>query len=139
MKRGRPHHQRIELSEADRTELQSLARSRALPTALVRRARVVLMSAQGESNSTIAESLGISRPTVGVWRGRFLRRGIAGLYGEKPTGRPRTRDDEQLATLMRRALTTRPKDATHWSTRSFAKAGGLSKGSVQRYFALFGL
>jgi len=139
MKTGRPRHQEIKLNESDRSELQSLARSRALPAALVRRARMVLMSADGEDNASIAQALGVSRPTVGVWRGRFLRRGIAGLYGEKPTGRPRTRGDEEIARLMRRALTTRPKDATHWSTRGFAKASGVSKSSVQRYFALFGL
>jgi putative transposase len=139
MKKGRPRHQEIKLSETERTELQSLARSRALPAALVRRARIVLMSAEGESNSAIAQALGISKPTVGVWRKRFLLRGIAGMYGEKPSGRPRTYEDEQVASLMRRALTSRPKDATHWSTRGFAKVNGVSKSSVQRYFALFGI
>jgi putative transposase len=139
MKRGRPRSQEIELSEADRIELQSLARSRALPAALVRRARVVLMSAEGHSNSAIAQALDSSAPTVGSWRKRFLQRGIAGLYGEKPPGRPRSNDDEQVAKLMRRALNSRPKDGTHWSVRSFAKASGVSKSTVQRYFALFGL
>ena len=139
MKRGRPHSQEIELSATDRTELQSLARSRALPAALVRRARVVLMSAEGHSNSAIAQALDTSAPTIGTWRKRYLQRGIAGLYAEKPPGRPRSRDDEQVAKLMRRALSTRPKEGTHWSVRSFAKASGVSKSTVQRYFALFGL
>lgn len=40
---------------------------------------------------------------------------------------------------MRRALSTKPKDGTHWSVRSFAKASGISKSVVQRYFALFGI
>jgi putative transposase len=139
MKKGRPHSEAIKLSEAERSELQSLARSRALPAALVRRARVVLMSAEGHSNSAIAQALDASAPTVGTWRKRYLQRGIAGLYGERPTGRPRTRDDEQVATLMRRALGTRPKDGTHWSVRGFAKVSGVSKSVVQRYFALFGI
>lgn len=139
MKKGRPRSQEIELNEADRTELQSLARSRALPAALVRRARVVLMSAEGHSNYAIAQALDTSAPTVGAWRRRYLQRGIAGLYGEKPPGRPRSRDDEQVAQLMRRALSTRPKQGTHWSVRSFAKASGVSKSVVQRYFALFGI
>jgi len=139
MKRGRPHSEEIKLGEAERSELQSLARSRALPAALVRRARVVLMSAEGHSNSAIAQALGTCAPTVGMWRKRYLQRGVAGLYGEKPPGRPRTRDDEQVATLMRRALGTRPKDGTHWSVRGFAKANGVSKSTVQRYFALFGI
>ena len=89
MKTGRPLHGHITLSETERSELQSLARSRALPAALVRRARIVLLSTQGHSNSSIAQSLHISAPTVGMWRKRFLQRDIAGLYGEKPPGRPR--------------------------------------------------
>jgi putative transposase len=139
MRRGRPHQQQIQLSQAEQTELRSLARSRALPAALVRRARVVLMSSEGHSNSSIAQSLDLSAPTVGVWRKRYLQRGIAGLYAEKPPGRPRSHDDEQVAKLMRRALSTRPKDGTHWSVRGFAKESGLSKSVVQRYFALFGI
>ena len=139
MKRGRPHQQEIELSETDRAELESLARSRALPAALVRRARIVLMSAAGQSNAEIAQGLDVSQPTVGTWRKRFLARGMAGLYGERPSGRPRSHDEEQVARLMRRALSTQPRDATHWSTRGFAKASGISKSSVQRYFALFGI
>ena len=84
MRTGRPHQRQIKLSETERSELQSLARSRALPAALVRRARVVLLSADGQSNSSIAQSLDISAPTVGTWRKRYVERGIAGLYGEKP-------------------------------------------------------
>ena len=137
--RGRPRSQEIRLSEGDRIELQSLARSRALPAALVRRARVVLMSADGQSNGAIARALDTSAPTVGAWRKRYLARGIAGLYGEKPPGRPRSHDDEQVAKLMRRALSTRPKEGSHWSVRGFAKANGVSKSVVQRYFALFGI
>ena len=139
MRIGRPHQREIELSETDRAELESLARSRALPAALVRRARIVLMSAHGQSNAEISGTLAVSQPTVGMWRKRFLTRGIAGLYGEKPSGRPRTYDEGQVARLMRRALSTQPKDATHWSMRGFAKASGISKSSVQRYFSLFGI
>jgi putative transposase len=139
MKTGRPLQGHITLSETERSELQSLARSRALPAALVRRARVVLLSAEGHSNSSIAQLLRISAPTVGIWRKRYLQRGMAGLYGEKPPGRPRSLADEQVAKLMRRALSTKPKDATHWSVRTFAKSSGISKSEVQRYFALFGI
>jgi len=97
------------------------------------------MSAEGHSNSAIAEALDLAKPTVGVWRDRFLKDGIAGLYGEARAGRPRTRDDEEVARLIRRALTTRPKDATHWSVRTFAHTHGVSKSTAARYFALFGV
>ena len=87
MDRGRPRSQEIELSQADRTELKSLARSRALPAALVRRARIVLMSAEGASNRAIAQTLEISTPSVGVWRKRYLERGVAGTLLERGEGK----------------------------------------------------
>jgi transposase len=100
---------------------------------------MVLRSAAGDANTAIAERLGVSLPTVGLWRRRFLARGLAGLYAERPAGAPRTYDEEQVARLMREALTTRPKGATHWSVRFFAKVSGLPKSTVQRYFSRFGL
>ena len=139
MRTGRPKKREIVLSAREREQLQGYARSRALSHALVRRAKVVLMSAAGRSNSAIAEALDLAKPTVGVWRERFLAQGIAGLYGEVRPGRPRTRGDEEVARLIRRALTTRPKTATHWSVRTFAAATGVSKSTAARYFALFGV
>ena len=139
MRTGRPKKQDLVLSARERAQLVSYSRSRSLPHALVRRAQMVLRSAAGDSNTAIAERLGVSLPTVGLWRGRFLARGLAGLYAERPAGAPRTYDEEQVARLMRKALATRPKGATHWSVRSFAKVSGLSKSTVQRYFSLFGL
>ena len=127
------------MSTTEQEQLECYARSRSLPHALVRRARIVLMSAAGDSNTTIAERLQVSQPTVGLWRRRFIERGLAGLYSERPSSHARTYDEEQVARLMRRALTTRPKDATHWSTRRFGKASGVSKSTVQRYFSLFGI
>ena len=46
---------------------------------------------------------------------------------------------EAVARLIRQALTTRPKDATHWSVRTFAKTHRVSKSTTARYFALFGV
>lgn len=139
MNAGRPKKQEIVLSPSERQQLESYARSRALPHALVRRAKIALESARGESNTVIAERLQVSQPTVSLWRRRFLERGLAGLYSERPSAHARTYDEEQVARLMRRALRTRPKDATHWSRRGFAKATGVSKSTVQRYFSLFGI
>jgi hypothetical protein len=127
------------LSIAERQQLQGCARSRALPHALVRRARIVPLPASGHSNSAVAEALDLAKPTVGLWRDRFLEAGVAGLYGEAHAGRPRTRNDVDVARLMRQALTTRPKTTTHWSVRTFAAAMGVSKSTVARDFVLFGV
>jgi putative transposase len=135
---GRPKAELV-LSAEEQAQLSSLAASRALPHALVARARLALWAAAAESNSAIAKRLNWSLPTVGKWRRRFLERRIAGLHDELRPGRPRSYDDERVAGLINCALRSRPKSATHWSVRSLAAESGVSKSTVARYFALFGL
>lgn len=65
MERGRPKKAEITLSQQEHAELQVLARSRSLPHSVVRRAQMILMSAEGYSNSTIAEHFGLTLPNVG--------------------------------------------------------------------------
>lgn len=129
----------IELNDQEREQLHSIDRSRSLPHSLVRRARIILLSADGLSNSEIALRCGVSKPTVSFWRGRFREQGLAGLHDELRSGRPRTHDDEAVAKLIHKVLHSTPKQATHWSVRSVASETGISKSTVARYFALFGL
>jgi putative transposase len=139
MRTGRPRQFELALSPEEHTQLSALAASRALPHGLVRRAQIILRSAAGESNAAIAEGLGISVPLVGHWRTRYRRHGLAGLYDAPRSGRPRTHDDEAVAQLLRQVLRTRPRDATHWTVRTVAAHTRISKSTVQRYFALFGV
>jgi len=139
MPTGRPKLYPVSLTDEQRAQLQALARSRSLPHSLVRRARIVLLADQGLANSSIATQLGVSNPTVTEWCRRFNNAGIEGLYDMPVSGRPRTYDDEQVASLIQRAIEERPEEATHWSVRSFADATGMSKSTVHRYFNLFGL
>ena len=127
------------LSAEEHAQLSALAASRALPHALVARAKLVLWAAQGESNTAIAERLGWSLPTVGKWRGRFVAQRMVGLHDELRPGRPRSYGDERVAGLINRVLRSKPKNATHWSVRSVAEETAISKSTVARYFALFGL
>ena len=135
---GRPNVV-VKVRSAERAQLDSIARSRSLPHSLVRRARIVLMSADGVSNRIIAERCGVSVPTISHWRRRWRERGVAGLHGELRPGRPRSYNDERVAALMCKVLQSRPPNATHWSVRSAAAASGISKSTVARYFALFGV
>ncbi len=139
MRPGRPRSFEITLSETERTQLTALTQSRALPHGLVRRAQIILRSAAGEPNTAIAERFGVSVPLVGHWRRRFHAHGLAGLYDAPRSGRPRTHEDDEVARMLRTVLKTRPKDATHWSVRTVAEKTGISKSTVQRYFALFGV
>jgi transposase len=135
---GRPN-QALVLRAEESAQLQALARSRSLPHSLVRRVRIVLMSAQGVSNRAVAARCGISAPTVSLWRQRYREQGIAGLHGELRPGRPRSYDDERVAELINQVLHSQPQASTHWSVRAVAAHTGISKSSVARYFALFGL
>jgi len=129
----------LTLSESEREELRSITRSRSLPQSLATRARIVLLSADGASNTDVAERLGLSKPTVGIWRKRYVTQRIAGLYDEPRPGGPRTIQDEQVAALLRKTLKTKPKDGTHWTCRSIAAETKLSKSTVQRVWKAFGL
>lgn len=139
MPRGRPLEP-LELSPGVQTELESLERSRSLPAGLVRRAEIVLLCAQGLDNGTVAEMVGTSRQTVGLWRARFRQQGLMGLYDERRPGRPRSIEDERILALLQKTVHTKPADdSTHWSCRALAEELEVSKSTVQRVWAAFGL
>jgi transposase len=135
---GRPNTALV-LNESEKVDLRSIVRSRSMPHALVRRAKIVLLSANGASNRAVASQCGVSAPVVSLWRGRYQRDGLAGLHGELRPGRPRTHGDDKIAALLRTVLHSRPEAVTHWTVRSAAAKTGISKSSVARYFARFSL
>jgi len=138
MAQGRPLVP-LTVSPTEREELVSIIRSRSVPQALAARARIVVLAADGYSNTAIAEKLGLSKPTVGIWRKRYLTQRLQGLYDEPRPGGPRSIRDEEVAALIRKTLKTKPKDGTHWSCRSIAAETKLSKSTVQRVWKAFGL
>ena len=129
----------VELDEAERAELMSLASRRSTAQALALRARIILACAEGGQNKVIAERLGLDRETVGKWRRRVMAQRLEGLRDEPRSGTPRTLDDARIEAVIVRTLETLPPDATHWSSRSMAKASGVSISSVQRIWRAFGL
>ena len=128
----------IELSEAERAELGKVIRSRRTPQALVLRAQIVLLTADGFAPTTISETLGTTQPTIRKWRARYVEAGLAGLRNEPRPGRPRTLDDQRVADLLNKALQTRPIKQTHWSVRSFAAEANISKDMAHRLFRASG-
>ena len=66
------------LSDEQRKQLQAWTRSTSMPRGLVVRARIVLAGAEGLTSTAVAERLGVSLPTIGKWRRRFLGRGVRG-------------------------------------------------------------
>ncbi len=133
---GRPKTALV-LSEDERIQVSSLTKSRTLPHAIVARAKVVLWAAEGASNTEIANRLQWTNATVGKWRRRFIERRLPGLYDELRPGRPRSIEDEQVAALLKRTLSRKPKAGTHWTVREAAQESGISKSTVHRLFQAF--
>lgn len=129
----------LDITSEEHEQLKAIASSRSLPAALVRRAKIVLLTEEGMSDRETARHLDISQPTVSLWRRRFLAARINGLHDELKPGRPRSHGDEQIAQLLNTVLSTKPEAETHWSVRSLAETTGMSKSTVQRYLALFGI
>ena len=129
----------ITLSEAERRELEGLARRRKTAQGLARRARIVLAAADGLENKAIVERLGADANTVGKWRRRFAEHRLDGLYDEPRSGAPRKIGDEQIAEIIGRTLEETPPDGTHWSLRSMARAVGYAPSTIHRIWQAFGL
>jgi transposase len=129
----------IDLSKGERAQLESWARRRTSAQALALRSRVVLLAAEGLNNTEIAQRLGVHRPMVRKWRGRFAAHRLDGLTDDPRPGQPRTITDEQVEEVIIKTLETTPKDATHWSTRAMAKEVGLNATAVHRIWKAFGL
>lgn len=129
----------IALTEDERKQLESYARSRSMPSGLSGRFRIILLAADGLSNMEISERVGLSRASVGKWRGRYIENGLEGLHDEVRPGRPRSVLDEKVAELISKTLETKPQGSTHWSTRTMAGEIGVSHMTVCRVWRAFGL
>jgi transposase len=129
----------LTLSDDERQTLDAWARRPKTAQALATRARIILAAAEGLGNDQAAARLGIDRGTVGKWRKRFLARRLDGLSDDPRPGAPRTITDEQVDQVVARTLESKPKAATHWSTRSMAKELGMSQTAISRIWRAFGL
>jgi transposase len=107
------------LRPGDRELLESWARSSSIRAGQAQRARIVLLAADGVSNTEIASRVGVARQTVISWRHRYSMLGARGLDDEQRSGRPRTVD---RAKILAATLTPPPAKLgiTHWSSRLLA-------------------
>ena len=128
---GRPKAELI-LSDDERETLERWARRPKSAQRLALRCRIVLLCASGVSNLEVAAILGVSPATVGKWRCRFVTERLDGLSDEPRPGVPRSITDDTVEAVIVKTLEEIPDDATHWSTRSMAKATGISPASVGR-------
>jgi transposase len=105
------------------------------PAVLVRRAKILLLAAEGVSNTEIAARLDISRPTVIAWRRRYAHEGLTGRLADRPRlGRPQTVRRDRRAEILATTLAPPPEHlgVTHWSSRLLAGELGTSHSTVAR-------
>lgn len=103
------------------------------------RCRIILAATIGKSNTAIAADVHTSRPTVILWRNRFIQGGTKSLREDLPRGKsfpalPKAKVDQ----VIEKTTQEKPSDATHWSCRSMAEECGISKDSVQRIWDAHG-
>ena len=132
MRRATP----IVISPETSEQLEKYARGRSIPKRLVERSKIILMAANGAFNTDIASELGISRPTVQLWRDRFIEQGIPGIEKDATrSGRKPKLSAAKVRRVIKATLETTPRDATHWSVRTMAEAQGISRMAVQRIWS----
>lgn len=129
----------VTLTEKERAKLEALLRRHGTKRTMTKRAQIVLLAAEGLTNTEIASRLGISKHTAGKWRNRFVAARLEGLHDEPRPGASRQIGDDQIAETIRMTLESRPADAAHWSLRSMARATGYSPSTIHRIWRAFGL
>ena len=126
------------LRAGDRPRLEAVLRSATVAAGVAQRARIVLLAAEGVANYEIAERVGVTRPTVNLWRNRYAERGLAGLDGVRPPGRPRSVD---RARVVAATQTPPPKSlgVTHWSSRLLGDRLGIEHSTVASIWKEYGV
>ena len=126
------------LRDLDEAELMRWTRASTVPAGMAARARIVLLAANGTSNVEIAELVGVSRPTVDLWRNRYRERGLAGLADRDRPGRPRRVDPRSI---VEATLRPPPKSlgVTHWSSRLLAARLKVSHVTIAQAWRDYGI
>jgi transposase len=130
----------LTMTEEERKTIEAWLRAQKTPQRILLRSRICLLAIGEISHSEIARRLDTSRPTVVLWTKRFREQGLSGLSEDAPHGLSSRRlGTEKVKSIVEATLHTQPQDSTHWSTRTMAKAQGVSHTTVQRIWDAHGL
>ena len=125
---------------AERTQLEQWESSHGTPQQVALRCRIILGALAGQDNVAIAEELGVSRPTVQLWRKRVREQGIGEVWEIAPgRGRKPQYDQAKRDAIIEATLQSKPAGMTHWSCRLMAEAQEVSKNTVNRLWQLHNL
>jgi transposase len=132
----------INLRKNERRALEQVMHSQSGQAALARRARMILMSADGVGFNEIRQRLGCDVRFIQRWRDRFATNRIAGLTNE-PRGRPANKVNSRLeARVLRYSVSTKPADgSTHWSSRKLSTelGGVISHNAIAKIWRAHGI
>jgi transposase len=128
----------LALRPGDAAELRSLASSRRVEAGLARRARIILLAADGLPHTEIAVRVGVSVPTVREWRARYASGGIPALQDLPRSGRPKTVDEVEIVVATMCPPPDQP-GMSCWTSRRLAGELGISPASVVEVWHKWGL
>jgi len=112
----------LKLRRGDRAELEARVRSSTIEARAAKRARMILLMADGESNRTIGALVDLHYNQVGIWRKRYEEFGLAGLEDEERPGRPVVYDHDDVLLLVKLVTEDPPEGATRWTMEALAQA-----------------
>ena len=129
------------LSAEQRTQLEAAARAGTASQRLVTRAKLVLLLAEGLSDSEAPRRSGACRATVDRWRERYVAGGLAAQDQDEPRqGRTRTTLTEaKVREIVDITRLTKPSAGTHWSLRTMARQAGVATSQVHAVWKAHGL
>jgi transposase len=121
----------LTLNSSQQQQIRQWLAAHGTPQQVALRCRIVLSTAEGQAETAIARQLGTNRKTVTLWRTRFAKHGLEGLWQIGPgRGRKPTYGPEKVKAIVDATLQTKPSGMTHWSCRLMAKAQGVSKSTI---------
>ena len=135
---------KILLSASVKEQLEKNIRSRTTPIRLLERSKMILLAADNIPNYKISKELGVDVNTVGRWRNRFAENGLEGIGKDLPRGSnhggKNSKEKAKLRSKIIKITTQeKPKNGTHWSTRSLAKVMGINHSFINRVWRENGL
>ena len=123
----------VTLSGPEIIRLEQWLRAGSTPQQVMLRAEVIVRAAQGQSDQQIACELKLQRRTAALWRRRVRQQGIGCVWEIAPgRGRKALYGKADVTRIVEATLQTKPKGATHWSTRTLAREQGVSKNTIHR-------
>ena len=129
---------KLEITQEQKSQLSMLLKRLSSKQSEVRRAKIVLLRAGGKSQEDTAQAVGVRRTVVSLWENRFRDSGMAGLVDAPRSGRKSSVPPEVKAAIISEAVRP-PAGRTQWSTRSMAKAKGVSGYTVGRIWQANGI